>query len=156
MGLATRICVMEGGRIVQNGRPEEIYSSPKTPFVSTFIGEANVMAGHRTNGCVTLDVGIEFKDIGPDETITSVVRPEKMLIGARQEDPEMNGCDAYLSGRLLDAIFHGPFVNFSVEISEDTVINIHSRNMDIRNNISKGDSVVVGWHFVNQCVLPGR
>ena len=39
MGLATRICVMEGGRIVQDGSPEDIYSQPRSRFVSTFIGE---------------------------------------------------------------------------------------------------------------------
>ena len=154
MGLATRICVMEGGRIVQNGSPEEIYSSPKTPFVSTFIGEANIMAGQRENDYVTLDVGIKFKNIGPNESITAVVRPEKMLIGLLPEDEVISSCDAYLSGRLLDAIFHGPFINFSVEITEDTIINVHSRNVEIRNNISKGKSVFVGWHFVDQRVLP--
>ena len=42
MGLANRIAVMDGGRLIQEGNAEEIYAAPKTRFVSTFIGEANV------------------------------------------------------------------------------------------------------------------
>ena len=45
LGLANRIAVMDQGRIIQEGGPEEIYAAPKTRFVSTFIGEANVFAG---------------------------------------------------------------------------------------------------------------
>src|SRR5687768_15426557 len=45
LGLANRIAVMDQGEIIQEGGPEEIYSAPKTRFVSTFIGEANIFTG---------------------------------------------------------------------------------------------------------------
>jgi spermidine/putrescine transport system ATP-binding protein len=47
LGLANRIAVMDKGVLVQEGGPEEIYATPKTRFVSTFIGEANVFPGRR-------------------------------------------------------------------------------------------------------------
>src|SRR4029450_10225374 len=40
LSLANRIAVMEDGRIVQEGGPQEIYRRPATRFVSTFIGDA--------------------------------------------------------------------------------------------------------------------
>jgi len=42
--LATRVVVMNEGRIEQIGTPEDIYTNPATPFVSAFVGETNVLA----------------------------------------------------------------------------------------------------------------
>ncbi len=45
MTLATRIGVMNHGRIVQVGTPAEIYESPATRFVADFIGSVNLLEG---------------------------------------------------------------------------------------------------------------
>ena len=52
MTLATRVAVMDKGRIVQLGSPEEIYSNPETLFVGTFIGSPpmNLLHGRMDNG----------------------------------------------------------------------------------------------------------
>lgn len=42
--MSDRICVMNEGRIVQDGTPETIYASPRTEFVARFIGSYNVLA----------------------------------------------------------------------------------------------------------------
>ena len=156
MGLATRICVMEGGRVVQDGRPEEIYSAPSTRFVSTFIGEANIMAGRRAGGRVTLGTGVAFENAGHDEAIVSVVRPEKMRIAANRNDPALAGCDVHLPGKLLDAVFLGPYVKYSVVIDGDNVVTVDSRDMEMRNHLSIGGDVVVAWRFDDQRVLADR
>jgi spermidine/putrescine transport system ATP-binding protein len=46
--MANRIAVMEGGHVLQIGRPEEIYESPATRFVADFIGETNFLQGALT------------------------------------------------------------------------------------------------------------
>jgi spermidine/putrescine transport system ATP-binding protein len=43
--LANRIAVMNGGRVLQVGSPEEIYNSPQTRFVAQFIGQSNLLEG---------------------------------------------------------------------------------------------------------------
>ncbi len=53
LALANRIAVMREGRLEQVGTAQEIYDKPKTRFVSTFIGEANLLPGRRVNGRVT-------------------------------------------------------------------------------------------------------
>ncbi|WP_342593880.1 TOBE-like domain-containing protein [Salinicola lusitanus] len=50
MEVASRIVVMNHGRIEQLGTPAEIYDTPRTPFVSTFIGNVNVFRGCVRNG----------------------------------------------------------------------------------------------------------
>jgi len=43
--ISDRVCVMDGGVIVQTGTPEEIYTNPRTEFVARFIGNYNVLTG---------------------------------------------------------------------------------------------------------------
>ncbi len=43
--LADRVVVMDHGRIEQVGTPEEVYMRPATPFVASFVGENNTLAG---------------------------------------------------------------------------------------------------------------
>ena len=54
LGLANRIAVMEDGRIVQEGDPKQIYRQPASRFVSTFIGDANLLEGSRASGVIIL------------------------------------------------------------------------------------------------------
>ena len=43
MTMADRIVVMDAGRIVQVGTPEEVYDRPSSPFVATFMGAENTL-----------------------------------------------------------------------------------------------------------------
>jgi len=68
--VASRVAVMNKGKIEQIGTPEEVYHQPATPFVSGFLGTVNLFHGRIDNGQVyfndnsvsiplnrTLDVG---------------------------------------------------------------------------------------------------
>jgi ABC-type Fe3+/spermidine/putrescine transport system ATPase subunit len=43
MSMASRLAVMDAGRIVQTGAPHELYERPATRFVADFIGIANIL-----------------------------------------------------------------------------------------------------------------
>ncbi|HET7152254.1 MAG TPA: ABC transporter ATP-binding protein, partial [Candidatus Kapabacteria bacterium] len=45
LSLADRIVVMNGGKVEQFGKAEEVYFSPATPFVASFIGMAQLLRG---------------------------------------------------------------------------------------------------------------
>ena len=45
MVMSDTIIVMNGGKIQQIGRPEDIYNTPTNRFVASFIGEANIIPG---------------------------------------------------------------------------------------------------------------
>ncbi len=66
--LGTRVAIMEGGRIIQVGRPEDIISRPATEYVSRFVASVNplnVLSG------VTLmrPLGELERDPGAPETV---------------------------------------------------------------------------------------
>jgi len=45
MAMADRIAVMHEGRILQTGRPQEVYEKPATEFVAEFVGTNNLIWG---------------------------------------------------------------------------------------------------------------
>ncbi len=95
MTLASRIGVMNHGRIVQVGTPHEIYEFPGTRFVSEFIGNVNMFEG-RILADEPDHVTIASKELGapiyighgvstaPDAIVWAAVRPEKIVL-TRQE-----------------------------------------------------------------------
>jgi sulfate/thiosulfate transport system ATP-binding protein len=50
--VASRVAVMNKGKIEQIGTPEEVYHQPATPFVSGFLGTVNLFHGRIDNGHV--------------------------------------------------------------------------------------------------------
>ena len=76
-----QVAVMRTGRIVQVGRPAEVYQYPATPWVATFLGEANMLKGLATNGYVSTAVG-KVSLVEPVRGPCQVaVRPEHLTVG---------------------------------------------------------------------------
>lgn len=76
-----RVAVMREGRIVQVGRPADVYRYPASPWVANFLGEANVLRGVGTNGHASTAVGkVPLQDpvSGPCQV---VIRPEHLIVG---------------------------------------------------------------------------
>lgn len=48
LSMSDRVCVMNKGRIVQEGTPDSVYASPRTEFVARFMGHYNVLSRAET------------------------------------------------------------------------------------------------------------
>jgi ABC-type Fe3+/spermidine/putrescine transport system ATPase subunit len=147
LGLANRIAVMQAGRIEQEGGAEEIYATPKTRFVSTFIGEANLLSGRRTGGVVRLSDGAAFKDAGPDADVLVVIRPENMELL-----PPDGTAEIALSGRIRDAIYLGAYVKYKIESSGGTELVVHAAGDSVAPH-QIGAPVRLGWNLSKQRVI---
>jgi molybdate transport system ATP-binding protein len=64
MVLADHLVVLEGGRIVQSGRPADIARHPRTDYVASLVG-LNLYHGHARDGHVRLDDGGELTNAEP-------------------------------------------------------------------------------------------
>jgi multiple sugar transport system ATP-binding protein len=100
MTMATRIAVLNNGRLEQFGTPAEVYDEPATTFVASFIGAPpmNLMAGTALSlgGRVrVLAEGIDVELAVGDLTETNVllgVRPEHLrLAPATSDGPRFRG-----------------------------------------------------------------
>ncbi len=151
MGLANRIAVMDDGRLIQEGSAEEIYATPKTRFVSTFIGEANVFSGQRRSGVVTLDVGLCFSAAGPDGPVVTVVRPEAITLMSAS-DARMANDSIVLIGRIEDVVFLGSQVKYTVVVDGEHVI-VYSSDFGLRGQLTIDSEVSVVWATDDHRVL---
>lgn len=133
--MADRIAVMNGGKVLQVGTPEEIYEAPHTRFVADFIGETNFITGtlhdkHDDRAHVALPddilLGAVMDDPNAplDQTVTVAIRPEKVTIFPaegmvkRSDHSEMDAADllaalqndpntTVLPGRIKNSVYIG-------------------------------------------------
>ena len=107
LALANRIAVMEAGELVQQGDAEEIYARPRTRFVSTFIGEANIFEGRASATGRGVRRRARSQRLGPDGRVTVVVRPEDVRLA-----PPRPRADVAFEGVLEDMVYLGAFVRY--------------------------------------------
>src|SRR5260370_18157835 len=50
LSMSDRVLVMNSGRILRSGTPEEVYREPGTRFVAEFLGQCNFLTGRLTRG----------------------------------------------------------------------------------------------------------
>ena len=78
--VADRVAVMSEGRIVQVGRPSEVYQYPVSPWVASFLGEANMLNGVATNGHASTPVGVVPLADPVQGPCQVVIRPEHLTV----------------------------------------------------------------------------
>ena len=148
MSLASRIAVMNEGKLLQVGSPEEIYRHPRSAFVATFVGEANVFRGRRLGGTVQLSAGPSFVMTGKDCDIVAVVRPEAMAI-----DDIENSDVIRARGRIVERVFLGSLVRYFVELDGGQKITVQDASDRRRPDLVPGAPVAVAWSADKQTVL---
>ena len=87
MSLADRIAVMHRGRVEQFASPVEVYDRPRTLFVNSFVGTANLLAGEivsraGTTCTVALEAGVTVElPAGPEgKRVVVSARPENLRL----------------------------------------------------------------------------
>ncbi|MDZ7840397.1 MAG: ABC transporter ATP-binding protein [Gammaproteobacteria bacterium] len=140
MSLASRVAVMDSGRIAQEGRPKEVYQAPASRYVATFLGEANLLEGERRGGVITLAAGASFPHDGPDGTVTVVVRPEQLELV--QESAE----DIAIAGMIRDIIYFGSHVELHVRLTRDQIIVAQVQDSEqVGDTLRDGSRVTLWW-----------
>ncbi len=86
LALADRLVIMHKGEVVQVGSASEVYTRPANPFVASFLGRANLLAGRVSHEreFVTdsgVSVACDTTGLNPGDRAVLCVRPEKILIG---------------------------------------------------------------------------
>ena len=83
MELGDQIAILNKGRLEQIGTPQEIYNDPKSEFVATFLGAANVVDVCRSDGFVALDCRQCLTQLPRElalDRVKIVFRPEDVLL----------------------------------------------------------------------------
>jgi spermidine/putrescine transport system ATP-binding protein len=155
--LSDRIAVMNHGRILQEGTPEEIYERPRSRFVADFIGQTNFFRGEvEEAGPVTVvrdDGGLLLRCAEADWTapgmrVAVAVRPEKVI-------PADGTAQNRVSGVLERVTYLGDLVQYHVGLGDGREIVCQRQNErgDPATAWRVGDRVEVGWTEASALVL---
>ena len=155
MALSNRIVVMEAGRVVQQGTAEEIYDSPQSRFVSTFIGEANLFPAISRGGVVRSELLGSFDSDLPDGPAVIVVRPQTMQVRpAASHCTELGANQVSVRGRLIDSVFMGAMVKYEVALPSGSQVTVFSPDKLHRRDLALGEEVLVSWPVSGQRIVP--
>ncbi len=173
MTMADRIAVMDRGKVLQVGTPEEIYEAPTTKFVADFIGETNFVSGTFTEvsgkyASVKLDEkttirGIPSPDLTPPVACTVAIRPEKLSVfqatgQVKFPDGSSDTAENYkaavlkdpdvnmVTGKILQDIYIGTDTRYRIGIGGDYNIEIIVR---VQNYGLRSDKYFTTGDIVN-------
>ena len=114
LSIADRIFVMDGGRIMQVGTPEDIYRHPASAFVANFIGMTNFLSGKVVDAkkvkLGTKLLPIESQSFSKGEEIKIAARPEAVKILKTKTKQSFEG-------KIIEMEFLGSFIRLHIETS---------------------------------------
>jgi putrescine transport system ATP-binding protein len=94
LGMASRIAVMDQGRVAQIGSAAEIYERPNSRFVADFVGAVNLFDGTLVAGFNALALAVPgidapvplpgILDLPEGSAVAVAVRPEKLRLSANR------------------------------------------------------------------------
>lgn len=115
--LADRIGVIDRGRILETGRPETLYSKPRSLFVATFLGAGTILVGKAGAGQArfgSLSLPIPPESAHRDgERAQVLFRPEQVVISEEKPD---SGIPIVGQGKIISRTFSGAFQRVRVKL----------------------------------------
>ena len=158
LAMATRIGLLDQGRLVQVGTPSDIYERPASRFVAGFMGAANILpATVRTAGPAAL---LDLDGIGPAQAAGTApggpgsalhvaLRPERLRI-APGEAAGINSAP----GTVAESAYFGDRLDHHVRLPGGAMLMVSQPLMHGVGAalLPPGTSVVVSWQ-PEACVL---
>ena len=142
--MSDRIGIMQEGRLIQIGSPNEIYLRPRNKFVSEFMGEVNTLAVQAgADGgidCPAFERRFTSPTRRPDGFSHGylVIRPESMRF---LNDP--SEAENHMEGSLFNEYALGSRVQYHVSAGGSMFVVEKLREQAYRGSLN--DDVLIGW-----------
>ena len=82
LAMADRVAVMEAGRVIQIGTPDELYHYPTSAFVASFIGRSNILTGRANGMDAETALGRLPLARAANGEVRLAIRPEQIMLDA--------------------------------------------------------------------------
>ncbi len=162
LALSDHVVVMSNGRVEQIGAPEEVYNTPASEFVASFLGTSNILPAQ----CLDLDgteVSLDVPDLGrlsiPKSRapkldrkgpVKFVVRAEKVTLSSDGSAPQ----DGITAKGTIEAVdYQGQAARYCVRVGAHQMQVI---NMIDQHPFAEGDTVSVHLRGRDCTALPGN
>ncbi|MDQ0471835.1 ABC transporter ATP-binding protein [Labrys wisconsinensis] len=159
LALSSRIALMNGGRILQIGTPQEIYERPRSRFVADFVGEANLFSapvlGTEADRLVlrlgeqTMRVALRPHEPVPlaRRSALVLVRPEHVAIGAAARALENR-----FTGRVVSSLYEGAARLVTVELGGE-LVRARAAGRHDGPDPRPGETIEIGWSAADPHVV---
>ncbi|MDE0282884.1 MAG: polyamine ABC transporter ATP-binding protein [Gammaproteobacteria bacterium] len=161
MTLSSRIGIMDSGKIVQVGTPNEIYEYPGSRYVADFIGSINLFDGNvvedeadhvriqseDTDATLYIDHGVAVTE---GARVGVAVRPEKMKLTRNRPDQDDNVAE----GIIDEVAYMGNLSVYRVRLKSGKIVKATLPNLDRdTEQFDWDEQVYVSWKPKSGLVL---
>jgi putative spermidine/putrescine transport system ATP-binding protein len=108
LSMSNRVAVFNNGRLEQVGSPREVYESPQTTFVATFVGTSNVLSVAQSRRLLGVDAAHSL-------------RPERV----RLDGPPPGDGEVSIEGTLRDVQYLGSDCRARVDLDDGSHLLAH-------------------------------
>jgi spermidine/putrescine transport system ATP-binding protein len=155
MTMSDRLAVMRHGKTEQVGGPEEVYEHPATPFVASFLGASNLLAGElkeESNGHTSIltdggtIVRAETASIpgGVTGQVQVGVRPEKITLVQADEEPPPDR--NHIAGIVRMSTYIGVNYQYEIEAPGGHMLRVYVQNLGAAGTHPRaGEKVRLVW-----------
>jgi putrescine transport system ATP-binding protein len=153
MTVASRVAVMDHGKLVQVDTPDVIYETPNSVYVADFIGDVNIIEGkaepqgdsvhlHWKEGQTPL-IGSANQPLPKGASAAMAIRPEKIAISSERPTDRNN----VLQGRVHDIAYLGNISTYHVQLENGDIVKAQIANTRriARRNFTWEDPVWLSW-----------
>jgi putrescine transport system ATP-binding protein len=170
MTVASRIGVMDAGRLEQVATPRELYEAPRSRWIAAFVGEVNLFEGQLETREETDSAGrmaIATRDAGtivvaaPRQPVATTVicvaiRPEKVKLSRRGPAPDAVNAHAInrMEGVVTDVGYLGGLTTYKVKLDSGAVLRSSMANTArLDRDAYHAGQRVVAWFTPDDCVV---
>ena len=149
LNMSDRIAVMREGVFEQIGSPSDVYDRPRTSYIATFVGSANIIQGkviRQDNGSIVFSccngTGIaSLRDIAPPVGSKLTVALRREHLSLLKENPEnVHGFWAVIK----DKRFSGGILQILLSYGDN--LELISSKQGLDSDLTVGDKVFVSWN----------
>jgi putrescine transport system ATP-binding protein len=163
MTVASRVAVMDNGRIIQADTPARIYEMPNSVYVADFIGEVTIIPGTALKSGEGYEIAYaegmtplyaETETVFDNgETCHIALRPEKVAISAEQPADRRNA----VQGKIIDIAYLGNLSTYHVALPNGQMIKAQTANTRrlSRRGFTWEDTVWLSWTDTAAVLLKG-
>ena len=155
MALATRIAVIDRGKVMQVGTPSEIYEFPQSRFVADFVGTTNLFEGTVaatepggvTVQCAETACDLKVDDVGrfsPGQRVWVALRPEKIRLSKQPPEGERVNL---LRGEVWELGYLGHRSIYQIKMASGKLVTVVAQNERRTSewSIDWSDEVYMSW-----------
>ena len=152
LSMSDRVVIMNHGRVVQVGSPQELYERPSTVFASKFIGKSNILRGvvNQVDGNEVLyaiadkyfQQLVSNEKFSKNDEIILALRPEKIKIArCKVASNEVN----ILVGRIIDITYFGSTISVNVETDSVGEFIVEVQAWNNQETLEEGQNISLTW-----------